>query len=373
MKKLLSIILALALVLGLSTAAFASDPTAPVESPDATDPNAPTDPEEPEDPYKGLLGKNPSITKNYTAKHGKAPEAAFTYTFSRVKYIDEAGVTYKFSNTILPGAGELFASDMPEIEDVKISFDAVEASVDEETGTTTAVTVEKSAEIPINLDAYKNMGTYVYKITEKDDNLAGVTYSTTPLYLVVTILKDGDGVKNFVAVIHEGTESGEKTSVLYNTYDSGTLTVKKTVAGNMASTTKKFKFTIVFSRPGNEAFENHMQSNSSSGEWRRTGNNYSSQYEISLADGESVTISNIPAGLTYTVKEDSEHYKSEITSGKASDSIAGGDEKSVTFKNTLDRDLDVGINLDSLPYILLIAVVCVGLVGFLSKKRMMHR
>ena len=42
----------------------------------------------------------------------------------------------------------------------------------------------------------------------------------------------------------------------------------------------------------------------------------------------------------------------------------------VTNKKT--TEVDTGITMDSMPYILLLAVACMGLIVFISKKRMMR-
>ena len=46
--------------------------------------------------------------------------------------------------------------------------------------------------------------------------------------------------------------------------------------------------------------------------------------------------------------------------------------KAVVVKNTKGEEIATGITLDSMPYILMLAVVFMGLFVFFSKKRMMR-
>lgn len=96
-----------------------------------------------------------------------------------------------------------------------------------------------------------------------------------------------------------------------------------------------------------------------------------------MGNNESVTLSNIPANVTYTVTENSDTYESD--GGKLADNsafadddktIEAGDEDFVTFTNTKnDGNIDTGITMDSIPYIVLLALAVVGIAAVTMKKR----
>ena len=316
----MSIALALVLALSMGTVAFAVG----------------------DDGYDGKLNKAPVVNKTYTINHGTAPAETFEFKFVGKSYEDGNG-------TLVSDA------TIPSISNVYIPFDA------------TSETVSKSVEAAINANDYK-LGVYTYEVTEvvPTTKTAGVSYSEEKLYLVLTILRDENSGKHYVAAMHyENAESNDKSTGFTNTYDSGSLKVAKKVSGNMADTNKEFTFTITFNAfDGTEIKDGQIQSNAETGTWNGT------TYTIKLRHNAEVTLSNIPAGTIYTVTEDSGNYKSD--NGNFSDktkTITGGDNDTVTFTNTLSSQIDMGISTDSMPYVLLLAVVGVGAIVFFTKKK----
>ena len=328
MKKLISLALALMLVLSLSTVAFAA-----------------------EQDLTSYLDKAPVVPKTYTINNGTAPAETFTYKFEGQSYVN--------------GDGETVAdATIPAIADVTISFDAISA------------TTSKSVTATIDAGDYE-LGVYTYKVTEVAGNTAGVTYSGEDLYLVLTILRDETNGQHYVAAMHYQNASGtDKSTGFTNSYDAGSLSVTKEIKGNMADMTKKFAFTIVFTAPANEVVKSAItvtkpDQTTETITFAEGANTYT--YTINLGDGETVKFTNIPEGVTYAVSEDEENYESD--DGVFSDTtktIAANDEDTVTFTNTLTNEVDTGITMDSMPYVLLLAVAAVGLVVMFTKKRMMR-
>lgn len=325
MKKFLSILLALALVLSLGTVAFAVE-----------DGNS----------YVDQINQQPSISKTYKVNNGTAPAETFTYTFEAVSYKDATG-TRDDSVAI------------PEIEAATTSFGEISQN-------TTIPAV-----LDIDVDDYKDLGVYTYKVTEKIGDTAGVTYSAEELYLVLSVILNAEDEKCFVAAMHKGSADNEvKVNTLTNEYDSGSLRVEKQIEGNMADMDKKFKFTITFDA-GDKKFLSKIVSDNENGKWDAE----TLTYTVSLGDDESVTLSNIPAGVTYTVKEEESPYASNFVYSDTAEtkSISANDTDTVTVTNTLTQPIDTGVFMDSLPYVLLLVGACAGLVVFFARRRMTHK
>lgn len=320
MKKFFSAVLALALVLSVTTAAFATSP-APAYDVQTV------------------------VYKTYQVNNGTAPAQNFTFSFSGVSYTN--------------GDGEVVAdADIPTIADASISFDEI------------TETTKNSTALGINADDY-NLGVYKYLVTETAGNTAGVTYSAEQYYLVLTIVRDEENNKHFVGAFHYESLDGDKTTMgdtgYTNTYDSGSLTVEKYIAGNMADMDKKFTFTISFYAGDKTWDASSIVVSSNEGEWSTKGDYHI--YTVELGDRENVKFSNLPAGVTYEVGEDNENYNSVKTVSDENMTIEANDKDNVAFTNTLTNEIDTGISMDSLPYILMLAAAVCGMVVFFAKKR----
>ena len=329
MKKFLSLALALVLVLSLSTVAFAAD-------------------------YDEYLDKSTSFTKEYVVTNGTAPAETFDFAVEYQSFKNNEGKTET-------------ATAYPTVT----LGDAVFENALSTTGT---------ASVSVAISNYANvaLGVYTYMITEvvHTTKTAGTTYNSDPVYLVVTILRDEDSANHYVAAIHYETATGEKTGKITNSYNAGQLSVTKQIEGNMADMTKKFEFTVVFTPAEGTAFDTTVQIANDAASTKREYNataNEDGTYTIvfELGDDETATFTNIPVGTTYTVSENEDGYTKKHTT-EADGSITGGDTDADVWTNTLTSEIDTGITMDSMPYILLLAVACMGLFVFISKKRMMR-
>lgn len=330
MKKFLSILLALALVLSLGTVAFAAN-------------------------YDDHLDKDTSFSKEYVVTNGTAPAETFDFVVEYQHFTNgkDEPATATTHPTVTLG-------------------DAVFDSALSETGT---------ADVSVTITDYDNveLGRYTYKITEvvPDTKTAGTTYNSEPVYLVVTILRNEDNSKHYVAAIHYETEDGEKTGKITNTYDAGQLSVTKQIEGNMADMDKKFGFTVVFTPVEGTVFNTDVQivnDNEDTGRSYNATKNDDGTYTIKfeLGDDETATFTNIPVGTTYTVTENADGYKSTHTT-VADGQIASGDEDEDVWTNTLTQEIDTGVFMDSMPYVLLLVGACAGLVVFFARRRMTHK
>ncbi|MEA5011188.1 MAG: DUF5979 domain-containing protein [Angelakisella sp.] len=137
--------------------------------------------------------------------------------------------------------------------------------------------------------------------------------------------------------------SGEdKTAAFTNTKLStsgGSLTIKKTVTGEGASLTKKFKFTVTFARASNA----YPYTGAASG-FLLSGDS------VLLADGESITITGLPAGIKYTVTEadySKEGYTSSGTGASGFINLKG--LQTASFVNTFHQAGVINVGENGMP------------------------
>lgn len=347
MKKMLAILLALMMVL-VSVAALADNEQNNNET---------------VDPYNGLLDVQLQLPKSFTASHGTAPQQTFNFQFVGKSYTSPADLKAEKEST------STAAADIPTVSNVSVSF----TKGDTET--------QKSVTVVLPMSSYK-YGRYIYEVTEilpTPKKTAGITYAENKkMYMVVTVLSDLDnhpneaaGTKHFVVVLHEDSITGEKVDRLFeNTYDAGSLTVTKKLAGNMADLNDKFDFTIAFTAATGAEITAAQRAEitiaGTEGEWVED----SLTYKVTLGHNDSLTFSNIPAGTTYVVTETAKdgYEKSDDTSN-ADGTINGGDEDQLIVTNTRDVLIDTGVTLDSAVYMLIMALALAGIVVLKIRRR----
>lgn len=156
---------------------------------------------------------------------------------------------------------------------------------------------------------------------------------------------------------------------------SANLTVSKTVTGKLGDTNKAFTFTIT-KADGTAA--NITDTNIEISEADRAKVEWKGNGQFTLKDGASIIFKNLPSGQ-YKVVEDNysgEKYETSyvVDSGtpenrrEASVTI-GTDAKTIAFTNNCTLQPDLGVLLDTLPYIVILAVVAGGVAMLMLRKR----
>ena len=155
---------------------------------------------------------------------------------------------------------------------------------------------------------------------------------------------------------------------------SANLTVTKTVTGKLGDTNKAFTFTITKAdgTPVNITIANIeiSEADRAKVEWLDNG-------KFTLKDGASITFKNLPSGQYKVVEDD---YKGEkydtsykVDSGTSTDGreatvTIGTDAKQIDFTNHRTLEPDLGVLLDTLPYIVILAVVAGGVALLMLRK-----
>lgn len=305
-------------------------------------------------------GTDASATSTVTMKkvyklEGEGTSPAETFTFNAKAY------------SVTDAADGITVDNMPEVTVDSVSYTAGEAT---STGTVRDVT--------INLPAYNSVGVYTYKITENDSNNAGVTCFENEITLVVTVTQDTNG-KLKVAAVHtespvdSGNQKGEKTDRFDNKYSAGKLEITKNVTGNMGDQEKFFKFTVTLNGEEGKTYQSIAVAGGSGDATHSNPETITvgTPTEIWLKHGDTITLSNIPYNVTYEVTEDSGEAAGYVSKAEFSDENQKIDTAvdTVTFTNTKTGDVDTGINLDNLPYILLLCIAVFGAAALFFKKR----
>lgn len=173
-----------------------------------------------------------------------------------------------------------------------------------------------------------------------------------------------------------GTISADTTFYAKYVPASANLTVTKTVTGKLGDTNKAFTFTITkadgTSANITDANVEISEADSAKVEWLRNG-------KFTLKDGASIIFKNLPSGEYKVIEEDysGEKYDTSWQIGtdgevyeKNSTAIVtiGTTEQTVHFTNHRTLEPDLGVLLDTLPYIVILAVVAGGVALLMLRK-----
>lgn len=158
---------------------------------------------------------------------------------------------------------------------------------------------------------------------------------------------------------------------------SANLTVTKTVTGKLGDTNKAFTFQIL------DASGNPVTLTTGNYEFSNTNGallNDGTDGKFTLKDGASITFKNLPSDEYKIVEEDYSGEKYETSWQIGTDGVVheknstatvtiGTTEQTVHFTNHRTLEPDLGVLLDTLPYIVILAVVAGGVALLMLRKR----
>lgn len=218
--------------------------------------------------------------------------------------------------------------------------------------------------ITVNLPEYDRVGIYEYTLKEVKGNTAGVGYYDAAMKLVVTVVNGENGLERVAAVHTELAQGADKSDTFENTYSAGTLTVKKTVTGNLGDKNKEFDFTVTFAAPEGKDWTPAITLPTGAG---MVEDNPMS-YTFKLKHDGTATFGNLPADVTYTVTETPvDGYNTTISNDGKGTIGAGLNE--VTFTNHKHGEIPTGVTTENLPYVLLIGFVVLAGAALLIKRK----
>lgn len=236
-------------------------------------------------------------------------------------------------------------------------------------------TTEGAAEVVrLYVPRYTDAGTYSYKITETDGGNAGVTYGEE-IYLIVYAYPGDDVITNVHAVaVHFEDAEGNKIDRIENKWSAGTLSVYKKVTGDLGDDQEEFTLKVDFSStaPVNGTITYSVGGQDKSiapSAWTKGESAWTASAEITVKHDTTVDFENVPYTVSYTVSEpDPKDY---TPSYENEEGTMDDDEIDVTVTNNRDSggNIDAGVLLDSLPYVLVLALVAAGAVLFIVNRR----
>ena len=234
-------------------------------------------------------------------------------------------------------------------------------------------------DLTINYPSYTSVGKYTYKITENAGATPGMTYDTNSRQLKVTVTNGANGGFEVKGTVLEDTNN-KKSDSFQNKYEAGTLEIKKFVNGDLGDKSKLFDFTVTL-KSSKAVSESLVKNGNEDVQWAMKDGEYVATVSIKLKHGDTVTITNIPYTVAYTVVEDGTTniaaegetpiYKNgdyTVTMSNASGTI-GALRTTATFNNNKEGDIETGVSLDTLPYVLVLALAGAGLVLMIARKR----
>ena len=316
---------------------------------------------------------DPHITKKYTATNDGTSSPAETFTFTAVATkVKDAGVKADGSAITKDDAPELTIQDAVYIAN----------------GATTAG-AEKNLTIT-HEDPFPNVGIYYYTVTEDESENAGVKTHEGAMLLKVSVgyNEAGTALEETYAFYNgmnstTGEGTGTKGAAIGNTYSAGSLEVKKFVTGSLGDKNKKFNVTVTFTAPAGKTVAGDI-SYVEGGETKtiapRDWKEGSVTKKIAVAHNDTITFTNIPYDVTYTVVEDDytktaggakdyDEAKYEYSDTNPIKAIDSANDTVTITNHKGDDNIDTGVILDNAPYILMLAVVAAGAMTLVIKKR----
>lgn len=238
-------------------------------------------------------------------------------------------------------------------------------------------------------DNYNKVGKYAYTISENETKIPGITKNAHTYEMIVTVVnKKNTGLDNntgYGYYVGMYDADGNKVPAEFtNTYNSYSLEVKKTVQGNFGDLGDTFTFYITLGgadgKDNNYASATVTVSDAANAANGKTWTIGGGQQTVTLKHGQTIIVSNLPVGVTYTVTEKKTNDDGTAwvydTTGEAvaiNDVLpsitANNNENKVEIVNKHEGTPDMGVVLDNAPYIAMLAIVAIGGVALMLNKR----
>ncbi len=193
-----------------------------------------------------------------------------------------------------------------------------------------------------------------------------ITLSADGSTATIGATKEWTKVKNY----RYGYEAAQTDISITNSYAPKicSLSISKSVEGNIGDRSKEFAFTVTLDAGYSFDGAQYSIDGAEAQSVTATDNTFS----FNLKHGQTITFSGLPVGAGLTVEEADSGYVTTVdgVNGNSKVITLAETNNTITFVNAKNITIETGVLLDSLPYILILAVVIgVGVIVFIRKRR----
>ena len=321
---------------------------------------------------------NYKFDKQYLLKagdSGTAKSPAETFLFGK----NGKAELYKVQNTKFHTLNDKEISDTSDDMEKGIPQTITIGNASFEEGQATIQGTKKEVTITsVDATKYPSAGYYFYKFQETAGDSAGVTYNTDPYYIRVAVAYNSDTKALEINNVTMFYNEWKKVSEIDNFYSAGKLTVQKIVTGNMANSDDTFNVTVRFTPKEGKKLKSKIAGriiDNNLGNVTITDGEDEQTATFKVKAGTTVVFTNIPEGVSYEVEEtqangyDAPAYKVNTKEGNTG-TIVGGKTDEAIITNNKGIQIDTGVFMNNLPYLLVLIFAAACGVGFVvSKKR----
>lgn len=339
------------------------------------------------------------------------PVSGGTTTFNKYLVMDAdanvPNVTFGFTVTAgtaqvaSGGSPAIYAGVTPNLIAVSDASFTTSDSTTPGTPSNTEDSTQKYATKSVTVDlqgvTFNKPGIYRYVITETATSQDGITNDTNTTRTLDVHVAYAEGSETELEVtsyaLHPSDDSSKKANGFTNTYATHNLTLEKQVEGNQGDRNKYFKFTVSITNAVKGTVYNVDLSDADSNPNVNDGTTNPNQLVATdgtvtatyyLKDDQSITIKGLTGGTHYTITEESYSSDGYTTTntvdgtassqgGTTGDETMGDSFHEVVFSNHKEGIVPTGILIETGPYILMGAVVIIGLVALLATSRRRSR
>jgi len=292
--------------------------------------------------------------------------------------------TYTGNKENVTAPTEVFNFKVTPVDNTTVALNDVATDAITATGTVVEATSK------IDLTKCVELGKYNYTITEvvPETQTAGVTYNEnkeeyTVLVQVLAELGENDiptgqVVRNVIMKNKAGTKV--EKAAFENKYEAGSLTVKKSIEGNMATKTDKATVTVTFTAKAGTEVKSAI--GVAAGDVTATPSTTDASWTTctytltNVTNASEIVFTNVPSGVSFEVKQTAQNddnvtktytttYEPTTTTG----TVAADSADVITIIDTATEEIATGVFTDNMPYFMLLAFVMILAAAVVLKKR----
>lgn len=236
------------------------------------------------------------------------------------------------------------------------------------------ITHQEAGRYLIDFPAFTAAGVYKYAITQKEGNSQGVTYDSGTIGFEVLVVNQGTSVaaSQYGLSLLPNSQSAKKDS-FSNTYNVGNLSISNRVTGNVADRSLPLPFTVTLTATKTvktpiiyTIYNNSSSSTNDTIDPDWTG---SKSITINLKHEDSAGFYKIPAGVSYTIAAADNSYGYTSTFSNGSGTIEENGLHIAEISSVKEASISTGIQLDSIPYIIILALALLGVFLIVIRNR----